>query len=248
MSFRVFLFRTTFWTILCVVSPMMVFAGPPFKTDDPQPVDFQHWEFYIASQQQFLRHESNLTCPHIEINYGALPDLQLHIVAPLGYVHSIDGTHYGYSDTELGIKYRFKEETENSPQIGCFPLVEIPTGNSSLQLGNGTAQMYLPIWIQKSWSKFTMYGGSGLWYNPSVDHKNSIFAGLEAQYDLSEVVTVGGEIYSQTAQTEDSEGSRGYNIGGFINISEEHHILFSLGHTFSGDNSITGYIAYQLTI
>jgi hypothetical protein len=23
------------------------FAGPPFLTDDPEPVDFQHWEAYL---------------------------------------------------------------------------------------------------------------------------------------------------------------------------------------------------------
>jgi hypothetical protein len=25
-------------------------GGPPFVTDDPEPVDYQHWEFYVASQ------------------------------------------------------------------------------------------------------------------------------------------------------------------------------------------------------
>src|ERR1019366_8989957 len=25
-------------------------AGPPFLTDDPEPVEYQHWEFYLASQ------------------------------------------------------------------------------------------------------------------------------------------------------------------------------------------------------
>ncbi len=25
-----------------------VSAGPPFLTDDPEPVEYKHWEFYIA--------------------------------------------------------------------------------------------------------------------------------------------------------------------------------------------------------
>ncbi len=25
------------------------FAGPPFLTDDPEPVPFKHWEFYVFS-------------------------------------------------------------------------------------------------------------------------------------------------------------------------------------------------------
>lgn len=29
-----------------------LFAGPPFRTDNPEPVDYQHWEFYTAIQYQ----------------------------------------------------------------------------------------------------------------------------------------------------------------------------------------------------
>ncbi len=49
-------------------------AGPPFRTDDPQPVDFQHWEFYIASMQQFDHQGTSVTAPHFEINYGIIQD------------------------------------------------------------------------------------------------------------------------------------------------------------------------------
>ena len=223
-------------------------AGPPFKTDDPQPVDYLHWEFYIASEQQFIRAETDATCPHIEINFGAFRNAQLHIVAPLSYVHTRDGTHYGYSDTEIGIKYRFIDETETVPQIGTFPLIEIPTGNENEQLGNGKTQMYVPLWIQKNWGKLTTYGGGGVWYNPGPNRKNWSFAGWEIQYDFSDLITLGSEIYYQTAVTQDSESSNGFNFGGFINLNEHHHILFSLGRTFSGEESYTGYIAYQLTI
>ncbi|HVN47915.1 MAG TPA: hypothetical protein VMU30_03740 [Bacteroidota bacterium] len=174
--------------------------------------------------------------------------MQLHIVAPIGYVHSVEGTHYGYSDTELGVKYRFVQETDSSPQIGCFPLIELPTGNQNDQLGNGSLQVYLPVWIQKSWGKLTSYGGGGMWINPGAGHKNSFFTGWELQYDFSDVITLGNEFYYQTAQTQDSESNSGFNLGGYINLTEQHHILFSVGHTLSGDGAYTGYIAYQLTM
>jgi hypothetical protein len=160
------IYSCSFLFLLFITSAL---AGPPFKTDDPQPVDYLHWEFYLASEQQFMDHETYATCPHIEINYGVIPNVQLHFIAPLGYVHTIEGTHYGYSDTEIGMKYRFIEETETGPQIGTFPLIEIPTGNESEQLGNGRTQAYLPLWIQKSWGKLTTYGGGGVWYNPGTD-------------------------------------------------------------------------------
>jgi len=248
------MFRRTYGQAIpriCILFLMMsttTTAGPPFKTDDPQPVDYLHWEFYIASAQQFMRHESDVTCPHIEINYGMISNVQVHIVAPLGYVRTSEGTHYGYSDTEIGMKYRFIEETEMVPQIGTFPLIEIPTGNEHEQLGNGTIQAYIPLWIQKSWGKLTTYGGGGFWYNPGLDRKNWMFAGWELQYDFSEIITIGSEIYYQTAETQSSESTAGFNFGGIVNITDRHHILFSLGHNLSGETVMTGYIGYQLTM
>jgi hypothetical protein len=231
---------------LCI--PVTIFAGPPFRTDDPQPVDFHHWEFYLASQQQYIKTESDATCPHIEVNYGIVSNVQLHLVAPVGYVHTADGTHFGYSDTELGVKYRFAEETEKSPQIGVFPLIEIPTGNKNDQLGTGTVRVFVPVWIQKSWGQLTTYGGGGYWYNPGDGQKNWGFAGWELQYDFSEFITIGGELFYQTADSRNSEATGGFNVGGFINLDDSHHILFSLGHDLTGTMTTTAYVGFLFTL
>jgi len=225
-----------------------VLAGPPFKTDDPQPVDYLHWEFYVASVQQFGRHEIDATCPHLEVNYGVVPDVQFHVLLPIGYVHTDKTTHFGLSDAEIGMKYRFIEETETLPQIGLFPLLELPTGDENKQLGTERIQAYFPVWAQKSWGKLTTYAGGGFWYNSGPQQKNWIYTGWEVQYDFSHVITLGGEVYYQTADAQDSESKGGFNIGGSINLTEEHHILFSLGSSVSGPETITGYIGYQLTI
>lgn len=247
MSAHSFFIRTFFCIIFLFSATYKTIAGPPFKTDDPQPVDFHHWEFYIASQQQYTNQESDVTSPNIEINYCVLPELQLHIITPVSYVHTNDGTHVGYSDTEFGMKYRFIDETDASPQVGCFPLIEIPTGNANDQLGNGNVQMYFPLWLQKSWGKLTSYGGGGMWIDPGTDHKNSFFAGWEFQYDFSEIVTLGEELYFQSAQTQDAETGSGFNVGGYINLSEQQHILFSLGRSLTGETMYTGYLAFKLT-
>jgi hypothetical protein len=234
--------------ITFVVFTGRVCAGPPFKTDDPQPVDFRHWEFYIASMQQFDSHAANATLPHFEINYGVVPGMQLHVVAPFGYVHADDLTRYGYSDTEIGVKYRIVEETESAPQLGVFPLVELPSGNEEKQLGSGTVQVYIPVWLQKSWGKLTTYGGGGYWYHPGIGNRNWLFAGGEAQYDFSSVVTLGAELYYQTPDAQGGGSTAGFNIGGYINLSEHDHLLFSLGRTAAAAAVVTGYIGYQLTI
>jgi len=126
------------------------FAGPPFNTDDPVPVDFLHWEFYIASSYQFGKYDDNATLPHFEVNYGAVHDVQLHLLIGPGYVKA-DGDHqYGFMTAELGVKYRFINEDTNNFQVGIFPLLEIPTTSKESIVGNNHLQTFLPVWIQKS--------------------------------------------------------------------------------------------------
>src|SRR5882757_5291535 len=146
-----------FRVILLLSGPLTVVAGPPFVTDDPQPVDYQHWEFYIASQHSETSDGWSGTAPHIELNYGVITNMQLHLIAPLAYdAPKIGSSHYGYGDTELGVKFRFIQETDYLPQIGIFPLLEVPTGSESDGLGSGHVQTFLPVWLQKSFGDWTV--------------------------------------------------------------------------------------------
>jgi hypothetical protein len=232
-------------SILLGIDAELCTAGPPFKTDDPEPVDFRHWEFYLASEQEFERDATSATCPHLEVNYGAVPEVQAHIVVPMAYAHSPGVTNYGFSDIELGVKWRIVDETDNSPQFGVFPLVTLPTGNKSKSLGQGTTQMFLPLWIQKSWGSLTTYGGAGLWLNPGG--KNWVFAGWLLQYDFSPAITFGGEVYVHTPDSDGASAGGGFSLGGFLNIDEHNHILLSGGHDNRVNGSFTGYLGYQVT-
>jgi hypothetical protein len=49
-------------------------------------VEFQHWEIYIAAQYKHDQDQDSSTLPHLEINYGAMPNMQIHLIAPLVYV------------------------------------------------------------------------------------------------------------------------------------------------------------------
>ena len=84
------------------LSVSSVLAGPPFKTDDPEPVEDQHWEVYVASQYANDKDGVSGTAPHFEVNYGVLPNVQLHLLAPFGYDRPRGGpTLYGFQDLEL---------------------------------------------------------------------------------------------------------------------------------------------------
>lgn len=234
--------------VLFFLSTQFSYAGPPYITDDPQPVDYKHWEFYISSINTFQPEAGSGTSPHLEVNYGVIPNMQVHLLLPMNYDYNQNSSaHFGYAYTELGLKYRFVQESENIPQIGVFPIVEIPTIKNT-EFSNGKTQIYLPVWAQKSWGKLTTYGGAGYWINPGTNNKNWIFSGWEIQYDFTPVFTFGGELYYHTANTIDSKSVIGFNLGGSINFSEKFHVIYSVGHSLSNEKFISSYLGVLWTI
>ena len=223
-------------------------AGPPFVTDDPEPVAYRHWEVNLASQ---LNHDAggwSGTSPHLEINYGAVPNLQVHMIAPLAFVAPAgEPARFGYGDTELGLKYRFVQQTKSLPQIGVFPTVELPTGDAGRGLGTGHTDIYLPIWFQKNFGQWTTYGGGGYWINPGPENRNWWFAGWLIQRQIASNLALGAEIFYETAKVEGGQASAAVNAGGIWDLSERYHLMFSAGHTIKGSSAFQGYAALQVT-
>lgn len=227
--------------------PAAVFAGPPFRTDDPVPVGYRHSEAYLFSTGTREADGTSGVGPAVEFNYGPLPDTMLHLIAPVAYdAPEGKASHFGYGDTEVGVKYRFLHETDRLPMAGVFPLVEIPTGDSDEGLGNGKAQYFFPIWLQKDFGNWTADGGGGYWINPGSGNKNYWFAGILLTYAFSEAFYLGGEFFHQTADKVDGEDSHGFNLGGSIPLPRHFQFLFSAGRglTNVSSNRFSYYFAF----
>lgn len=234
--------------VLLALSPPGALAGPPFITDDPEPVDYQHWEFYLASQHTETADGWSGTAPQVELNYGVITNVQLHLIAPLAYNVPAQGSgHYGYGDTEVGVKFRFVQQTPGFPEAATFPLLEIPTGNAGDGLGNGHVQAFLPLWLQKDFGSWTLYGGGGYGINPGTGNRNWGFAGAVLQDQVRPNLLIGGEIYHRTSTLVGERDDTAFNLGTVFDFSEHHHLLFSAGRSIDGPTEFQMYIAYQFT-
>jgi hypothetical protein len=226
----------------------MVLAGPPFLTDDPEPVELGHHEFYIFSTLDKASDSTQVQALAFEFNYGIAPQTQFHIEFPFTYFNPDSGpTAYGPGDLELGVKYRFIQETENFPQVGTFPMLEVATGDSSRGLGNGRTWAKFPIWAQKGWGPWTTYGGGGYAVNPAPGQRDYPFAGWLLQRDLSEQLTLGGEIFAQGKVADDGQATTLVNFGGFYNLSKNFSLLFTVGNNISGENHLISYLGLYWT-
>jgi hypothetical protein len=224
-------------------------AGPPYTTDDPEPVPLHHWELYLSGTRTTEGGDRSGDAPHFESNYGAAPGLQLHLIVPLGYANPENGTTtWGLGDVELGAKYRFVEEAEGRPQIGTFPLVELPSGDASRGIGSGHVRAFLPVWAQKSFGAWTTYGGGGYWINPGAGNRDYWFAGWQVQVHATRSLSPGVEVYYQSPSTELGGPEVHFNAGLILDLGEKSHVLVSAGRAVHGCDCTHAYAAYLLTL
>jgi hypothetical protein len=207
-------------------------AGPPFLTDDPDPTDYQQYEIYLYSQGVVDGGANTGTALGLEVNYGALPDVQVSVALPAGFsAPARSQATFGVSDAEFGVKYRFLEEEMDGwrPQVSFYPAVQAALGSSGKSLGDSATHLFLPLWAQKSFGPWTTFGGGGYRINPGPDGRNSWFAGWAVLRRISDRFQMGAEIYHETSETSGEKETSGASIGALYDLSDRFHLVGSAG-------------------
>ena len=210
-------------------------AGPPYLTDDPEPVDLHHWEVYLFSMGQSAGGMRSGLSPAFEANYGPFKDAQLQFQIPMAYGDGDDGLqHRGYGDTQVGFKYRFVHESEILPQIAVYPQVQAPTGRSDDGLGGGHWRLFLPLWLQKGFGEWTTYGGGGWMRNPGLGNRDYTVWGWLLQRELGEGYSVGAEVFHQGAATIGARAFTTWDLGFECVLAPHLQLVGSAGQIFQG--------------
>lgn len=96
--------------------------------------------------------------------------------------------------------------------------------------------------MQKSWGAWTTYGGGGYAFNSVDGMRNHPFAGWILQRDLNDKFSLGGELFTQGADSIDSKSYTLFNLGGSYNLNKHFNILASAGHSIIGESHLIGYL------
>jgi hypothetical protein len=244
-----------------LAAPRLRAQGPPFQTDDPVPVDLHHYEFYIFSAADATPVERDFTGPAFEFNWGAIPRVQLHAVLPWGVAAPANNpaflpsgagpTAFGLTDAEFGTKIAFYEESKSVPQIGIFPMLELPTGNSDKGLGVGKAWVKAPVWLQKNIGKWLLDGGAGYSFVSQTGYRNFAYGGFLVKYSFGERLELGGELFSHGAEGDASPQVRGstmVDFGGYYHFRDPNkQLLFCYGHSVGGLTENYAYVGMYWT-
>lgn len=113
-------------------------AGPPYETDDPEPVACHHLEVDVAEARQGIDPD---TTPVYEVDYGPTQNIELSIAGQK-------------DEVQLGSALRFVSETKTRPQAAFLPAVTFKS--------DGSKETLLPIWLQKTVKQWTAFGGTGV--------------------------------------------------------------------------------------
>lgn len=249
--------------MLCLLSvPKLWAQGPPYQTDDPVPVDYRHYEFYIFGITDSTPVVATASGPAFEFNWGALPRVQLHAVLPWGesapsnnpvYAPAGQGASaYGLVDMELGAKIAFIKESKYIPQIGSFTMFEMPTGSYDRGLGIGKVWYKLPIWLQKNEGKWLFDGGGGYEVVPQEGYRNFAYTGWLVKRRLGDRLELGTEVFVHGPEGEaapQTQSATMIDVGGYYHFKSNpnRQFLFCYGHSVAGQTENYAYVGLYWT-
>jgi hypothetical protein len=231
--------KLRYFATIALAAATPALAGPPYLTDDPVPTDTGHWEIYAFSAGEGRRSMADLDAG-IDLNYGPVEGVQTTATLPLSFSHDRNGWRSGTGDVELAVKYRFINDEEHAFSAAVFPRAFLPT--SSLE-SNGRIRMLLPLWLQKDFADgSSLFGGGGFEVNPGEGNRNFWQAAVAITHDISDKVSVGGELTRQGPDTVGGTSQTRAGVGSIVKLAGPSSLLFSAGPTWA--NHRTGYHFY----
>jgi hypothetical protein len=140
-------------------------AQQPFITDNTDTTPKHHFHFEFSNEFDVLQRSASPSLKQntadFELDYGIFDNLEIGIESPLLTIMNERGTiplrPTGIGDTNVSLKYNFLKEREHSrrPALALAFNLELPTGDTSRQLGSGLSDFYTNGIIQKSLTKRT---------------------------------------------------------------------------------------------
>jgi hypothetical protein len=222
------------------------YAGPPFVTDDPEVPSVGGWEINIPFTLDRTPGLTQMNAPLLDMNYG-LPQLQIEFDIPLA-VSEDDRkeTNAGLGDLLYGFKWRFFNDDKTKTEIAIYPQMFAPTGNYREGLGGGRPGYILPLLVEKSWDKWTLYGNVGYRLQTALGEQSYWYTGAVLKREINESLSLGVELFGNTTTVPNGRPDFAFNIGGSLKFNDHLNFIFAGGRDFVGDTHAMLYLGLQI--
>lgn len=251
--------------LCCNVLTGRVLAQMPFYTDDSGTTESGKWHFEFFNELDGLQHSQypnrSQNTANFRLNRGLPFNLELDLDAPYLLI-TRDGAQNssGGGDTDMGIKWRFRNSSQVShlPALASTFYIEFPTGSVSKQLGSGLTDYWLNFVAQEpvtDKTRITVNAGYLFAGNTSTGvvgiqtTRGHVFTGgVSVLHDFSPRLTLGSEL---TGGIADNSGLAKDQLqalaGGSYAIRNGLSLTFAvLGGKFTASPRIGGQIGFAL--
>jgi hypothetical protein len=172
------------------------------------------------------------------------------MVLPIAYDNPNGGPGaLGLGDIELAAKYRFLHQEDFSLDVAFFPRLFLPT-SSNIALGNKHASLFLPLFAQKDWGDWSVFGGGGCTINRGGNSQDFCQAGMVVTRRIISQLQLGVELYHQTPEEREGRQVTGVGLGAIYDLSEKLHLMASAGpgvQNAATTNQTSWYVALLFT-
>ena len=216
---------------LLAVLPVPAWAGPPFITDDPEPTDLHKWEIYnfVGGTREGGQTSTDVGA---DLNYGGAKDLQLTLSLPFA---KDPGSARVIGDIEVAAKYKFLHQGAGNfgADVAFFPRVFLPTGR-----GTTRARLLLPLWAQRDFGKWSVFGGGGYVLNPGAGQSDYLQQGVVVTRQMAPGFQLGLEYYGAGPASQGDRPIHGLNLGTVIHLKGPFSLLGSFGQGLNRQQTV----------
>ncbi len=205
--------------LVCTFATGPLLAQMPFYTDNADVTDrgTLHFEFFNEfdglQSAQFPDLRQNTA--NFKINYGLPHNLELDLDFPYLAIYRSSGsqTSAGFGDTDMGVKWNFYKAPRplSVPALSASLYIELPTGDSSQELGSGLTDYWLNSIAQEPFSDksrlnanfgFLFAGNTSTGVLGVQTTRGHVYTGgLSFQHDFTPRLTLGAELYGAIGDT-----------------------------------------------
>jgi hypothetical protein len=212
----------------CLVESLQ--AQLPFYTDDTGVTEpgKLHFEFFNELDRLQFSEFPNVrqNTANFRINFGLPHNLEMDVDIPyLAIFRDVSRQNStGAGDTDMGLKWRFRNASRHLPALAASLYIEFPTGDERQELGSGLTDYALNFIAQEPLTEKTrvnlnigfLFAGNtstGV-LGIQTTHGHVYTGGLSLLHDLGPRLTLGGEVYGAHADADGLGRSQLQFLGG----------------------------------